>query len=184
VPTRDILALPAWARIGDARRAHVQRVAALLSEWGGAMAVDRSEQERWRRAAALHDAVKDAPRAFLREIAPDAWGLDKLRHGPAAAELARRDGERDEGVLDAVRYHSVGYARWDRVGRMLYMADYLEPGRRHRPAEIGGLADSVAADPDGALCAVARLRVGHNVSLGHPLLPETVAFWNALACDE
>jgi 2-amino-4-hydroxy-6-hydroxymethyldihydropteridine diphosphokinase len=148
------------------------------------MAVDRSELDRWLRAAAFHDAVKDAPRSFLREIAPDAWGLDKLRHGPAAAELARRDGEKDQGVLDAVHYHSVGYARWDRVGRMLYMADYLEPGRRHQPAEIGDLADRVPSDPDGALCCVARLRVGHHVTHGHPLLPETVAFWNALACGE
>ena len=184
MPTSDILSLPAWARISDARRAHVERVAALLSEWGDAMAVGQLELDRWRRAAVLHDAVKDAPRSFLREIAPDAWGLDKLRHGPAAAELARRHGERDEEVLDAVRYHSVGYARWDRVGRMLYMADYLEPGRRHQPAEIGGLAHKVPSDPDGALCAVARVRVGYHLSQGHPLLPETVAFWNGLACDE
>ena len=32
-------------------------------------------------------------------------------------------------MLDAVRYHSVGLAGWDMVGRVLYCADYLEPGR-------------------------------------------------------
>lgn len=180
--TRGTLSLPDWAQIGDARRAHVERVGSLLCQWGEALAANGSELDRWLRAAALHDAVKDAPRAFLRELAPDAWGLDKLRHGPAAAELASRHGERDQGVLDAVRYHSVGFAGWDRVGRMLYMADYLEPGRRHQPPEIAGLAERVPSDPTRALCTVARMRVTYQVNRGHALLPETVRFWNALAC--
>ncbi len=168
--------------MSESRRAHAERVGALLVEWGDAMAMGRSEVDRWLRAAAFHDAVKDAPRAVLRDLAPDAWGLDKLRHGPAAAELARQHGERDQGVLDAVRYHSVGFAGWDRVGRMLYIADYLEPGRRHQPTLLEGLAARVPSDTDRVLCTVARIRIAHHVDRGLPLLPETVAFWNALAC--
>lgn len=176
------LALPAWAQVSDARRAHVERVGALLVAWGDVMAVDRPELDRWLRAAAFHDAVKDAPRAMLRDLATDAWGLDKLRHGPAAAELARRHGERDQGVLDAVRYHSVGFAGWDRVGRMLYMADYLEPGRRHQPAELRELAPQVPSNPDHALRSVAQARIVYHVHRGNPLLRDTVEFWNALTC--
>src|SRR2546426_5929548 len=52
-----------------------------------------------------------------------------LFRSPLAAERAAHDGETDQGLLDAVHYHSLGFAQWDDVGKMLYLADYLEPGR-------------------------------------------------------
>jgi len=144
------------------------------------MGVSRSERRRWVRAAWLHDALKDAPRRVVRDLADGVWNAPSLWHGPAAAERAARDGERDQGVLDAVRYHSVGYAGWDGVGRMLYLADYLEPGRRHNGAREAGLAAGVPAEPDEVLRAVAARRIARGIEKGWPLLPETVAFWNAL----
>jgi HD superfamily phosphohydrolase YqeK len=94
--------------------------------------------------------------------------------------LAQRHGESDAGVLSAVRYHSVGFASWDRVGRMLYLADYLEPGRVGLSEEVPAIRRRVTADPDRALRDVARLRIVHHLHRAHPLLPETVAFWNTL----
>jgi HD superfamily phosphohydrolase YqeK len=158
-------------------------VAALLARWADARAVLPVERDRWLRAAYLHDAVKDADRAWLASVAPNAWEVDALRHGPAAAILARREGERDQGVLDAVWYHSVGFAGWDEVGRMLYLADYLEPGREHSSHADRSLADRVPADPRGALLNVAGRRIAALVSRQKALLPETVEFWNRL-CRE
>jgi len=146
----------------------VARVAALLDEWAGAMAVTARERDRWSRAAWLHDALRDAPAA------------DELAHGPAAAERAARDGETDPGVLDAVRYHSVGLAGWDDVGRMLYLADYLEPGRRFDRERRAALAARVPAERDAVLRDVARSRIQRTVGSDWPLAPETVGFWNAL----
>src|SRR5438034_2438117 len=90
------MSLPPWAVVTPERRAHIERVAALLTEWAGAMRVPAAERGRWLRAAWLHDALRDAPAA------------NELEHGPRAADRAARDGEADRGVLDAVRYHSVG----------------------------------------------------------------------------
>src|SRR6266540_4126563 len=109
------MSLPPWAVVTPERRGHIERVASLLSAWAIAMNVPDSERARWLKAAWLHDALRDAPAA------------SELEHGPLAAERAARDGERDQGVLAAVRYHSVGYAGWDDVGKMLYLADYLAP---------------------------------------------------------
>jgi HD superfamily phosphohydrolase YqeK len=176
------LALPDWAQVKKKRRAHIQRVAHLIEQWADALETTASERARWLRAAALHDALKDAPPELLLELAPEAWGSDQLRHGPAAAAMARRHGEADQGVLDAVRYHSVGFGGWDAAGRMLYLADYLEPGRQHAAARHAALVTSVPHDPVGALLAVAAERIGLTVAAGQQLLPETVAFWNALAC--
>jgi HD superfamily phosphohydrolase YqeK len=161
-------AMPAWAVAGPERRAHVERVAALLGEWADALRVPANERDRWLRAAWLHDALRDAP--LVNEYA----------HGPMAAERAQREGERDRGVLDAVRYHSVGYAGWDEAGRMLYMADYLEPGRAFDRPERAALAARVPGERSSVLREVAARRIMNALRSAWPLSPETVAFWNAL----
>src|SRR3712207_8721147 len=51
-----------------------------------------------------------------------------LFRSAAAARLVAA-GESRQDVLEAVRHHTVGCAAWGRVGRALYMADFLEPGR-------------------------------------------------------
>jgi HD superfamily phosphohydrolase YqeK len=170
------LALPEWAEVTRARRAHIARVAEVLERWATLLRVNTGERNRWLRAAALHDALKDAPVTRLRELAPDAWGEDDLRHGPAAAVLAQRHGERDGGVLDAVRYHSVGYAGWDQVGRLLYVADYVEPGRRGRRRTRDAWLARLPAQPDRVLCEVAADRIERTLASGRRLLPETEAF--------
>jgi HD superfamily phosphohydrolase YqeK len=160
--------LPAWAQVSPARRGHIERVAALVSEWADAMRVARPERERWLRAAWLHDALRDAPLG------------DPIAHGPAAAARAARDGESDRGVLDAVRYHTIGYAGWDDVGRMLYLADFLEPGRDFDPDGRRALAERVPGERDAVVREVARRRIEWVLRSGWPLHPDTVAFWNAV----
>ena len=97
-----------------------------------------------------------------------------------AAERAARDGESDRGVLDAVRYHSLGYAAWDDVGKMLYLADYLEPGRAFDRELRASLAARVPHDCDAVLQQVAARRIGRVIDSRWPLVRETVDFWNSL----
>lgn len=176
--------LPEWAVIAEDRRPHVERVAALLEVWADSMDVSAAERARWHRAAVLHDALKDAPVQRLRALAPEAWDIDAIRHGPAAAALAAQHGERDQGVLDAVWYHSVGYAGWDQVGRMLYLADYLEPGRDFLPEERRRMAAHVPEDPATVLCQVLEQRLRHLRDRGAEPLPETRAFYESLRCGD
>lgn len=171
---------PAWAQMTAARREHVERVVQLLERWADEAAVPPKERRRWVNAAFLHDAVKDAPIEWLREQVEEGWNLDALLHGPAAASIAGQQGEYDEGVLSAVCYHSVGFVGWDGVGVMLYLADFLEPGRPLVEPWLAELRDGVAEDPQGALRRVATLRLRFLIDAGVPLLPETVDFWNAL----
>jgi 2-amino-4-hydroxy-6-hydroxymethyldihydropteridine diphosphokinase len=162
--------LPDWAQVTPTRRAHIERVVALLDDWASAMRVGDAERARWRRAGWLHDALRDAPFA------------DPVSHGPAAAERAAAAGERDPGVLAAVRFHTIGSATWDDAGRMLYLADFLEPGRDPAPtrAEREMLAQRVPTERDAVLREVARRRIEWVLHSAWPLVPETVAFWNQL----
>jgi HD superfamily phosphohydrolase YqeK len=173
-------ALPPCAVVADRRIAHVARVVALLEEWARARGIGATEAGRWRRAALLHDALRDADEAVLRRHEPrSAWPL-KTWHGPAAAAAAAADGERDAGVLDAVRYHSLGYAGWDDAGRMLYLADYLEPGRTYERQALDALSARVPAEPAAVLREVAALRLGWRINEGGCIAQETWEFWNAL----
>jgi len=164
------VSLPPWAQVSPQRQAHIERVVVLLDEWAKAMDVPARERERWLRAGWLHDALRDAP---LR---------DRLAHGPAAADRAAAEGERDRGVLDAVRHHTLGYAGWDEVGRMLYLADFLEPGREASGArsDRAELAARVPQDRDGVLREIARRRLEWVLRSDWPLPVETVAFWNSV----
>src|ERR1044071_5477335 len=150
--------LPPWAEITAERLHHVQRVAELLSQWADAMGIPDPERNRWLKAVWLHDAHQDARVEELMRWAPSAPGPVELRHGPASAARAKAEGETDRGVLDAVRYHSVGLAEWDLVGRSLYCADFLEPGRAFEPEERRALAERFPTESRAAPSVLERAR--------------------------
>lgn len=174
--------LPAWARVEPSRREHVQRVVALIDGWAAALGLDDSERERWTSAAWLHDAVKDAPVEALRAmVPPDVKGMpDALLHGHAAAERARQDGIQDTELLDAVRWHTTGHPSLGRLGRALYLADYLEPGRTFGPDLTRRLRARMPDDMDGVLRDVLSARVEHLERRGTPVRPETRDFLEAM----
>jgi 2-amino-4-hydroxy-6-hydroxymethyldihydropteridine diphosphokinase len=174
------LLLPPWAQVSDKRRAHIARVTALLAAWAPALARDEAEAAAMRDVGAWHDALRDAPEAQLREISGDRTSPVELLHGPAAAELLARDGETRADVLDAVRWHTIGSARWGRVGRALYVADFLEPGRKFAAEDRAFLARLATSDFDGVLRQVVRMRIEWSLREGLEIFTETASFWNAV----
>jgi len=63
---------------------------------------------------------------------------------------------------------------------MLYLADFLEPGRDFDREARAALAARVPAQRADVLREVAARRITWVVRSGWPLPPETVDFWNAL----
>ncbi|MBK5189403.1 MAG: hypothetical protein JJD97_14260 [Gemmatimonadaceae bacterium] len=171
------LELPAWGVASPRRRTHIARVTELALSWADAMGIEESERDAWRDAARWHDALRDASESALRAIVPELDWHASLLHGPAAAARLTAHGERRSSVLDAVFWHTVGNASWDRTGRMLYMADFLEPGRQFARDERARLASRVAEDFDGAFGEVVRLRLRDRVASGEPLRAETLTLW-------
>lgn len=174
-----VLELPHWAQVTDKRKAHIARVTSLLAEWATALRISDEERRAWIDAGRFHDALKDAPDAELHVLVGDVSYEPQMLHGPAAAARLELDGETRRGLLDAVRYHTIGYLDWDRTGRALYMADFLEPGRRFSRRNRAFLASQVASDFDGVFEQVVRAKLEWSLHEGHSLFPETVALWNS-----
>jgi HD superfamily phosphohydrolase YqeK len=176
--------LPIWAVVGESRRAHIERVVALLDEWAAEAGLSDADRIRWRAAGWLHDALRDEDPDELRRIVPPAFrGLPgPLLHGPAVAERLAADA--DVSVLQAVRYHTIGHPSLDRLGRALYLADFLEPGRGFLDEWRASLRWRVPAEMDAVLVDVIAARVRHLLEGRKPLALETVSFWNSLVIEE
>jgi HD superfamily phosphohydrolase YqeK len=169
--------LPDWARASEKRRAHIGRVAALLGEWADALDLPEHERTRWLAAGWLHDVLREAAPDELRPLVPEAFRPlpPKLLHGPAAAE--RLAGQADAELLDAIRYHTLGSARFGRLGRALYLADFLEPGRRYEPEWTAALRARMPHEMDAVMRDVVEARVRHVSESGSILHPETRALY-------
>ena len=174
------LEMPSWARVSSKRMAHIERVTALLDRWAPHVARDPGEARAMRDVGLWHDGLRDADEALLRELAGDATSPLDVLHGPAAATLLERRGETRADVLDAVRWHTLGSPRWGRVGRALYMADFLEPGRKFSVTDRAFLAAQVPNDFDGTFRQVVRMRLEWSLREGKELFPETVELWNSV----
>ncbi|HWZ60758.1 MAG TPA: hypothetical protein VNW46_17370 [Gemmatimonadaceae bacterium] len=147
----------------------MRRMAVLLEGWADAMGASEDERRRWLEACWLHDALRDAD-------LPTG-----TTHGAAAAACAASHGEADPGVLSAVRYHSVGHAGWDDVGKMLYLADFLEPGRKRHRKQRARLARRVPHDRDRVLRLIVAQQIRSRLRRGRSIHPHTLQFWNSMA---
>ncbi|MEO6778342.1 MAG: HD domain-containing protein [Gemmatimonadaceae bacterium] len=174
------LDLPSWARVTAKRAEHIQRVTALLNSWAAAMRLPPAEANAFVEAGVLHDALRDASESELREITGDSDSPLGLLHGPAAAIMLEKQGGHRADVLDAVRFHTVGNARWGVVGRALFMADFLEPGRKFMKQDRYFLALQVPNSFDAVFRQVVRMRLEWTVREGNNIFPETAALWNSL----
>jgi HD superfamily phosphohydrolase YqeK len=175
-----VIDLPHWAVATPRRREHMDRVSRLMAHWAAALNLPAEQHAAWRDAGALHDALRDASDDDLRALLPDRDGDIGTFHGPAAAMLLERDGETRTDLLEAIAHHTVGKAGWERTGRALYMADYLEPGRPFSRRDRAFLAAAVPSDFDGVFRQVVRLRLERTLREGGELYDGTVALWNSV----
>lgn len=88
----------------------------------------------------VHDIAREASDDELLVLAhkdtypPVEMELEKpsLLHGKAAAVILSEEfEENDERILQAVRWHTYGHPDMGSLGLVLYIADYIEPGRPH-----------------------------------------------------
>ena len=174
--------LPKWAVVGVERRAHMDRVSALLNDWAMQMDLPEFERRRWLAAGQVHDLLRDSEPSELREALPSTLVElpDAILHGPAVAERLRSEGVDDGELLIAVAQHSLGDARFGRLGRALYAADFLEPGRAFLPEWRAELRERMPDDFDAVVAEVTEARIRNLTESGSKVSPQTLDFWNMM----
>ncbi|MBQ6348080.1 MAG: nicotinate-nucleotide adenylyltransferase [Clostridia bacterium] len=100
------------------------------------------EPLRARLAGLLHDCAKSMPLDEMRELVVknlpdiDEEELDTraILHAPAGMVMARDVfGVRDASILSAIRKHTVGDGQMSPMDALIYVSDFIEPGREPFP---------------------------------------------------
>ena len=94
--------------------------------------------ERAYLAGLMHDYARELSEEALLELTAkhnlSTDGVElmqtSLLHGPVGAWLLEQEGLiTDQKVLDAIRWHTTGHPDMDQLARIIYISDYIEPGR-------------------------------------------------------
>lgn len=138
---------------------------------------------RARLAGLLHDCAKSLPygemRRLVSENVPDTDALEldaePVLHAPAGMVLARRDyGARDPAILQAIRRHTLGGPDMTPMDALIYVSDFIEPGRRPFPG-LDAARAAAEADIYRAMAVSARLSSDYLLSRGQSPHPRTLA---------
>ncbi len=132
--SRQALVAQVQDRVTKARFEHILRVESTAVKMAKTMDVD---PELASIAALLHDYAKDMDKGDMLALAQKYWpqghlerGNPSVWHGYAAAEIARQQlGVLDESILAAVSSHTIGCYEMDKLAKIIFVADYIEPGR-------------------------------------------------------
>jgi predicted HD superfamily hydrolase involved in NAD metabolism len=88
-------------------------------------------------AAIFHDYAKFRDKEEMKSIIQEQQLGDELLqfnselwHAPVGAYLAEKEaGIHDPEILDAIRFHTSGRPNMTMLEKIVYLADYIEPGR-------------------------------------------------------
>ncbi|MDX1394966.1 MAG: HD domain-containing protein [Gemmatimonadota bacterium] len=171
--------LPDWAVISPQRFDHSERVARLMRSWAKTRGLRKSDLARWSAAGYLHDALKGVSPTKLRKRYDFDEGLpDPLLHGPACAQRLEREGVEDDALIRAVAHHTTGHPGLDLLGASLYMADYLDPGRRSGRSRRKALRARLPGEHGAVLAIVAAAKIGTLLERRLHIQRSTLEFWN------
>lgn len=136
----EILKQATKKELPRSRWEHTLRVAETAIKLAKREGVDRHKTQI---AAILHDYCKfwseqDLVNWIKEELLPEELlSYNKeLWHAPVGAAVARKKfGIKDENILNAIRYHTSGRPAMSKLEKIIFLADYIEPGRRFPEVE-------------------------------------------------
>lgn len=132
-------------------------------------------------AGLLHDCGKflkgDMAREYVKNIGYQAdeieWAQPGLLHAVIGEHLARKEyGMTDPEILGAIRWHNTGKAGMSIFEKIIYIADYIEPGRSFDGVEA--MRDEAFRDLDRCIVLCADSTIRYVLDHGYLLHPRTV----------
>jgi len=137
-------------------------------------------------AAIFHDYAKFRSKDEMKEII-QSQGLPQdlllfnteLWHAPVGAYLVEKEaGVSDSEVLDAIRYHTSGRPNMTLLEKVIYLADYIEPGR-HFPG-VEEVREIAKENLEKALVKAIQNTILFLMKKNQTIYPETFYTYNDL----
>ena len=170
----------------DGLRAHIYRVRDVALELAGHHGIDSGRAEL---GALAHDICRAVPGNELlkmsAEMGVDVSELERdfpiLLHGPVGAELLRREEDlTDHDIFEAVRWHSTAHASLDALGKLIFLADKLDPQKAAVYSYQANLHDMALDSLDLALLEFLSREMAARIERGETVHPASVDARNSL----
>jgi predicted HD superfamily hydrolase involved in NAD metabolism len=170
----------------DGLQAHIYRVRDVAQELAARhdIAPDRAEL-----GALAHDVCRAVPGDDLlrmsAELGVNVTDVDRdfplLLHGPVGAELLRKEDDlTDHGLYEAVRWHSTAHASLDDLGKLVFLADKLDPQKAVVYSYQARLHDMALESLDLALLEFLSREMAARIEKGGTVHPASVDARNSL----
>jgi predicted HD superfamily hydrolase involved in NAD metabolism len=141
-------------------------------------------------AAIFHDYAKCRPIQEMEEIIKrEGMPQDLLEHNkelwhaPVGAYLVEKEvGITDHDILQAITYHTSGHEQMTMLDKVIYVADYIEPGRKFPGVEE--VRDLARRDLNQALLQALKNTIRFLMEKNQAIYPLTFQTYNALIKEE
>ena len=170
----------------DGLQAHIYRVRDVALELAGRHGI---ELERAELGALAHDVCRAVPGDdLLRMSAKLGVNVSEveqdfplLLHGPVGAELLRREEDvTDHDLYEAVRWHSTAHASLVPLGKLIFLADKLDPLKAAVYSYQAKLCDMALESLDLALLEFLSREMATRLERGETVHPASVEARNSL----
>ncbi len=147
-----------------------------------------ADPDRASLAGLLHDCARDMEGGELLRLAgelglavsPEERQCPLLLHGPVGATICRdRFGVNDEEVLRSVAFHTTGSPEMGLLEKTVYVADKIEPGRRH--AGVDELRKAAMRSLDEGMLACLAHFMYYLIKREELIHPNMLSTWNNLS---
>lgn len=138
-------------------------------------------------AALLHDYAKcfteEETYKYIKEnnIEVDEIMADvyELLHGKIAVHIAKKQyGINNQNILNAIEYHTIGRKNMSKLEKIIYLADFIEPGREYEG--VKDLREVADEDLDKAVLLAFNNTIKFVIHIEKTLHTNTIEARNAL----
>ncbi|MFC0270079.1 bis(5'-nucleosyl)-tetraphosphatase (symmetrical) YqeK [Metabacillus herbersteinensis] len=170
-------------QLTDHRYTHtlgVMETAIILAEKYG------EDVKKVEQAAIFHDYAKfrnkdEMKKIILEQKMPQILLQynSELWHAPVGAYLVKKEvGIEDADVLNAIKYHTSGRVNMSLLEKIIYVADYIEPGR-HFPG-VEEVRELARQELNSALIKTLQNTITFLLKKNQAIYPDTIETYNSL----
>jgi len=170
----------------DGLQSHIYRVRDVALELAAPHNIDLQQTEL---GALAHDLCRAVPGEDLIRMASELdvpvsdveQDFPLLLHGPVGAELLRKEEDLNDDILyEAVRWHSTAHASLDPLGKLVFLADKLDPQKAAVYSYQAKLHDMALESLDLALLEFLSREMAKRIEGGGTVHPASVDARNSL----